>query len=76
MAHPYEGQPFFGGTPYVSGPFRRVATFAFNGGTATLQAPVPGAFLGETQYYQVWLSDPGDAQGVGLSNGLSVTYVP
>lgn len=68
-------QPFFGGTFWLAGPFRREVVFSQQFGFARVQVPIPaGAIPGESRFYQVWLTDSGDAHGVGLSHGVWVTF--
>jgi hypothetical protein len=69
--------PFYGGTLNVGGQIRRERAFAFDFvGTTTIPIPVDAAAVGTTRFYQLWFLDPGDAFGVGLSDGLSVTFCP
>ncbi|MFT5198271.1 MAG: hypothetical protein ACI87O_000927 [Planctomycetota bacterium] len=68
-------QPFFGGTLWLGGPFVRELVFNHQFGFARLQVPIPsGAIPGESRFYQLWFTDPGDPQGVGLSHGVWVTF--
>ena len=69
--------PFFGGTLYAGGPLKRAMTMTF-GAFGDLYAPIPvtPAMIGQTRVYQLWYQDSGDANGVGLSNGVQVTFCP
>lgn len=67
--------PFQGGTLCVHTPVQRGAVRqldAFGDGTwpLDLAAKTPG----DTEYYQVWFRDPAGSFGIGLSDGLEVTY--
>lgn len=68
---------FFGGTLYVSRPYKRHSSFVFDflGGTA-VSVPVTPAMIGTTRFFQMWFQDAGDPFGVGLSNGVQVTFCP
>jgi len=69
--------PFLGGTLYVAGPWTRLApaTLDFVGGVA-YSIPITAAEVGTRRFFQLWFSDPGDAFGVGLSNGLQLYFCP
>lgn len=69
--------PFFGGTLYAGGALQRDANF-FMGpfGGASVPIPVSPGMVGQTHFYQLWYVDPGDPFGVGLSNGVKVTFCP
>jgi hypothetical protein len=69
--------PLFGGTIHVAPPFVREAWFPLNFvGFAEIPISVDPALVGSTRYYQAWFTDPGDAYGVGLTNGLEVRFCP
>jgi hypothetical protein len=68
---------FFGGTLYVTRPSTRHSSFVFDFlGGAAVPVPVTPAMIGTTRYFQVWFKDMGDPFGVGLSNGVQVTFCP
>jgi hypothetical protein len=67
--------PFYGGTLYLAGPITRgqvvyLSTF----GDVEVAVPVDASMVGTTLYYQYWFRDPADSFGVGLSEGLEVTF--
>lgn len=69
--------PMGTGTRYIGTPVRRAAVTnlgLFGSGTMTL--PVEPWMVGRTLYYQFVFQDPGAANGVGLSEGLEVTFHP
>jgi hypothetical protein len=69
--------PFMGGTLNVAGPYVRVKPMRFNFiGSAGTFVPVDASMVGRTRWYQVWFPDAGDPFGVGLSDGLRVTFCP
>lgn len=69
--------PFFGGTLYVTRPFRREMQFQLDFlGSASLPISVSQAMVGTTRYYQIWLHDAAGSFGVGLSNAMRVTFCP
>lgn len=69
--------PFFGGTLYAGGPLKRDLTTTFGiFGDLYVPIPVTPAMVGQTRVYQLWYQDSGDANGVGLSNGIQVTFCP
>ncbi|MDP6368218.1 MAG: hypothetical protein QF615_01315, partial [Planctomycetota bacterium] len=67
--------PFFGGTLYLAAPITR-GQVAFLGtfGDTDVAIPVDASMVGTTRFYQFWFRDPSDAQGVGLSEGLEITF--
>jgi len=70
-------RPFMGGTLLLGHPIRRSSVQTLDWfGSVYLDVTIHPSMVGTTRYYQVWFSDPGDAFGVGLSNGLEVSYVP
>jgi len=70
--------PFQGGTWLLGGlDARRDVAFTLSFlGDVELAVPAPPELLGTTRYFQAWFQDPGDPFGSGLTNGLSVTYLP
>jgi hypothetical protein len=67
--------PFFGGTLYLAAPITRgQVIFLGSFGDADVSIPVDASMVGTTRFYQYWFRDPADAQGVGLSEGLQVTF--
>jgi hypothetical protein len=70
-------RPLLGGTLYAGGPLKRDLVTSFGPfGDLYLPLQVTPAMIGETRWYQLWYQDPGDPQGVGLSNGVRVTFCP
>ncbi len=68
-------QAFMGGTLYSRGPFVRDQVFTLGMfGDLWLPLSIDPSMVGTTRYYQLWFQDSGDAFGVGLSNGLEVTF--
>jgi Matrixin len=75
--HGAAAAPFEGGTLNVAGPYVRVRPVQFDFvGSAAVRVPVDPALAGGTRWYQIWFRDPGDPFGVGLSDGLRVTFCP
>jgi len=75
--HGEASTPFMGGTLNVAGPFVRVRPVRFNFiGSAGVSLPVDPTMIGRTRWYQMWFPDAGDPFGVGLSDGLRVTFCP
>ncbi|MDP6538279.1 MAG: hypothetical protein QF410_01925 [Planctomycetota bacterium] len=69
--------PFFGGARLVRGPFVREEILTLDAaGAATVPIPVDPAAVGSSEYFQLWYADPAhpDSTGVGLSDGLVVSY--
>jgi Immune inhibitor A-like, MAM domain len=67
--------PFSGGTLCVGPPVTRgPLTKTSLSGTASFPVTITPAMVGTTINYQWWFRDPADPFGVGLSNGLSVTF--
>jgi hypothetical protein len=67
--------PFNGGFLCVGAPLTRGPLMVTSpSGTGSLPVTITPAMVGTTLNYQWWFRDPGDATGVGLSNGLSVTF--
>jgi len=66
------------GTILVSQPnFLRILAGTTNAaGDISLAMPVTGAMVGNQQYFQWAVRDPGWGDGITLSNGLDVTYCP
>lgn len=70
-------QPFMGGTLYSSGPYVRDTYFTFGFfGDLSMQVALDPTMIGTTRVYQLWFKDSGDPLGVGLSNGVEVTFCP
>ncbi len=70
-----DAKPFFGGTLWIGPPYTRERVFTYQASFARVTIDVPpGVQPGDTRFYQVWFSDPGDPQGVGLSHGLWLTF--
>ncbi|HIG11990.1 MAG TPA: matrixin family metalloprotease [Planctomycetes bacterium] len=68
-------RPFMGGTLYSNGPLVRDTSFTFGFfGDLSIALGVDPATIGTTRIWQLWFRDTGDAFGVGLSNGVEVTY--
>ena len=66
---------FAGGKVLIGGDVRREQVFTTSFiGTAEMVIPVYPSQVGVTRYYQLWFEDPGDPQGIGLSNGVEITY--
>ncbi len=69
--------PAFGGLRLVASPITREAVVSLNilGNVDVPYTVLPGA-SGTTRYFQFWYRDPShpDGTGVGLSNGLAVTF--
>ncbi len=71
------GGPFMGGSLLMGPPYVRTAALAvdwFGSTEAVIQ--IDPSMVGSTYVYQAWYADPADAWGVGLSDGLRVTYYP
>lgn len=67
--------PFNGGTLCVGSPLTRgPLTKTSAAGTATFQVDITAAMVGTTLRYQWWFRDAGASFGIGLSNGLAVTF--
>jgi hypothetical protein len=67
--------PFMGGTLWVAAPHvRHGVQFLDSFGSVSYPLPVDGALVGTTRYFQFWNRDPADSLGVGLSDGLEVTF--
>jgi hypothetical protein len=70
-------KPFMGGTLYSSGPYVRDRAFTFGFfGDLSVQVSLDPTMIGTTRVYQLWFKDSGDPFGVGLSNGVEVTFCP
>jgi len=70
-------QPFSGGTLCVQPPINRLpARSTSAAGSASEAVPITLAMVGGTRWYQFWFRDPAhpDGTGVGLSDGLAVTF--
>ncbi|MCB9915435.1 MAG: hypothetical protein H6828_09840 [Planctomycetes bacterium] len=71
------GMPFMGGQLLMAPPYTRSTPLVFDWfGGVSLNVPVTPALVGRTRYYQAWYVDGGDPWGVGLSDGLQVTFYP
>jgi hypothetical protein len=71
--------PFQGGTLLLAPPVQRGPTFQLDiFGYAAVAIAIQPPMVGQTVFYQAWMRDPQhpDGTGVGLSNGLQVTYGP
>jgi hypothetical protein len=71
--------PFMGGTRWVAGPIVRLPVQMMDSnGAATYSIPIDSSMVGESRYYQGWFRDPGHADGfgVGLTNGMAVSFCP
>ncbi|MCH2106988.1 MAG: hypothetical protein MK291_10135, partial [Planctomycetes bacterium] len=69
--------PFFGGTRLVGPPISRAGVRVLDFfGSANWDFPVTAADVATSRYFQVWMRDPAsaDGTGVGMSNGLLVTF--
>lgn len=67
--------PFMGGTLNVAPPYVRARPMRFNFlGSAGASVPVDASLEGRTRWYQLWFPDANDPFGVGLSDGLRVTF--
>ncbi|NRA10249.1 MAG: hypothetical protein HRU02_18995, partial [Myxococcales bacterium] len=67
--------PFMGGTLWIAPPVTRHGVQILDSmGSVSYPFAVDGSMVGSTQYFQFWFRDPPDAHGVGLSDGLEVTY--
>jgi hypothetical protein len=69
--------PFSGGLICVQAPLRRLPPRVTNAaGTAATAFPIAADLAGTTAWFQVWYRDAAhpDGTGVGLSNGLQVTF--
>ncbi len=71
--------PFFNGLLCANPPLERSAVVALDGaGNGSLSMPVTVDLLGAHRYFGWWMRDPAqpDGTGIGLSNGLDVTFCP
>ena len=69
--------PFMGGEILMRPPFARSHLLPLDWfGSAFLAPAIDASMVGSTFYYQAWYADSGDPFGVGLSDGLEVTYYP
>jgi hypothetical protein len=71
--------PFYNGTLCIAPPVTRSAPQSIGaGGTLSVPVAVQLADVGRTRYFQFWFRDPAqpDGTGVGLSDGLRVTFCP
>ncbi len=74
-----DSAPFFNGFLCAQPPLERSPVLSLDAsGQGTLNVPVTVGLLGTTRYYGWWMRDPThpDGTGVGLSNGLQVTFCP
>lgn len=70
-----DSAPFNGGVLCIAPPLTRgPLTFTSGTGTASFAPTILPADIGSLRRYQWWFRDSLDAQGTGLSNGLSVTF--
>ena len=69
--------PFFGGTLCLQAPIQRLGVVLLDSaGTVRMQFDVEPSLVGSTNWFQFWYRDPAhpDATGVGLTQGLAVTF--
>ena len=69
--------PFFGGARLVRGPFVREEILILDStGATSVPIHIDPAVVGSSEYFQLWYADPAhtDGTGVGLSDGLVVSY--
>ena len=69
--------PFFGGTRLVAPPVSRAGVRILDFfGSASWDYTVSTGDIGSSRYFQVWMRDPThpDGTGVGMSDGLLVTF--
>jgi hypothetical protein len=69
--------PFAGGLLCVQPPLKRLTPRKLSPtGTGSLAVPVTTAMIGQSRWYQWWYRDAAhpDGTGVGLSDGLAVTF--
>ncbi|MDP6519879.1 MAG: hypothetical protein QF411_08260 [Planctomycetota bacterium] len=67
--------PFMGGTLWVAAPHvRHGVQFLDSFGSVSYPITVDAPLVGTTRYFQFWNRDPADSFGVGLSDGLEVTF--
>ena len=72
-----DNTPFFGGFRLVQPPLFREAIYALDFfGDGAVPITVTPSLIGATRYYQHWFRDPAhpDGTGIGLSDGLEVTF--
>jgi hypothetical protein len=72
-----DNTPFFGGTRLVSPPISRAGVRVLDFiGSANWDYPVAAGAVGTSRFFQVWMRDPAhsDGTGVGMSNGLQITF--
>lgn len=70
-------RPFMGGTLLLGHPIERSSLQNLDWfGSATLNIAIEPSMIGTTRYYQAWFVDTGDPYGVGLTDGMAVTFVP
>ncbi len=69
--------PQMGGSRYVGAPARRAATTTLGFfGTSRMSIPIQPWMVGKTLYFQFVFQDASAAAGLGLSNGMAVTFYP
>jgi hypothetical protein len=66
--------PHFGGVLLVSNPHRGPSFTLDAQGAGSTSIAVPPALVGAKRAYQVLFRDPADAYGVGMTNGVLVTF--
>ena len=65
------------GTLLVGGQVRRRALFSISGGAGAIPQPlIPGAMIGETTFFQVWLPDSGAPSGGVFTDALEIEVTP
>lgn len=79
MASQQASSPFYGGTLYAALPVVYWAEYrTLADGTIVVPVPNLSGLVGQTCYYQAFFRDvlQADHTGVGMSNGVKVTYSP
>lgn len=70
-------QPFHGGHLYLGGALHRYPAQSIDFvGAVEYSIPVDASMVGTRRCFQLWFQDPGDAQGIGLSDALSAYVCP
>ena len=73
MAH----VPFSGGARYVGSPSTRTNSITLGAtGTGTIPVALNASMIGTARNYQLFMRDPGDLWGLGMSNGLHIEFYP
>jgi hypothetical protein len=74
-----DNSPLYNGFLCVGGQLLRTPAQVIAGdGTLSLSVPITESLIGRKRYFQCWYRDPNnsDGTGVGLSDGLEVTFCP